>query len=355
MKPKPSDLVYIVVLNWNGWADTLECLESLFRLEYPCFRIVVCDNGSGDGSLEHVRAWADGRLSLLRGGTAALRNLTWPPVAKPVRYRELLIDDVKTADLVPGALPLTLISNKDNLGFAGGNNVGIRYALTDCDTRYIWLLNNDTVADPAALSRLVARMDEKPEAGICGSTLVFYDRPDAIQALGGATYNHVLGSNRHLGLHQHVDQPIDQAFIERRMDYVIGASMLIRRELLETIGVMDERYFLYFEELDWATRAKKRFDLAFAAGSIVYHKEGASAGTSSRPKSKSLLSDYYSLRNRLVFTKKFYPWALPIVFLGLCMAFLNRIRRGQPDHAKMIARLLLMGANAAPPSSQRAA
>lgn len=353
MKPTTEDLVNIVVLNWNGWADTLECLESLFRLEYPRFRVVVCDNGSNDGSKEYLKAWAEGRLCPWRGGNSPLRHLTWPPVAKPVRYRDLSINELETECHTLGDLPLTLIWNEENLGFAGGNNVGIRYALTDRETRYVWLLNNDTVVDADALSRLVERMAERPEAGICGSTLLFHDRPDAVQALGGATYNRWLASNRHLGLHQHVHQPMDQESIERRMDYVIGASMLVSRQFLETIGLMDESYFLYFEELDWATRAKGRFSLAFSAASIVYHKEGASAGTSSERKGKSLLSDYYSIRNRLVFTGIFYPWALPLVYAGVCLAFLNRMRRGQPDHARMIGRLLLMGAGAAPPATQQ--
>lgn len=354
MKPMDDALVYIVVLNWNGWKDTLECLESLFRLEYPRFRVVVCDNGSSDNSVEYIGAWAEGRLCLWREESCPLRDLSRPPVVKPIRYRELSISDVKSEVSLTEKTPLILIRNEENLGFAGGNNVGLRFALADRDTRYVWLLNNDTVVDARALCRLVERMEERPDAGICGSTILFFDRPDIVQSLGGAVYNHRIGSNRHLGLHQNVRQSTVAEIVERQMDYVVGASMLVRRQFLETIGLMDERYFLYFEELDWATRGKGIFRLAYSAASIVYHKEGASAGTSSAKKGKSPLSDFYSIRNRIVFTKKFYPWALPMVYAGIFLAFLNRVRRGQPHHAGVIGRILLAGADAAPPAGQGA-
>jgi hypothetical protein len=104
---------------------------------------------------------------------------------------------------------------------------------------------------------------------------------------------------------------------------------------------MCEDYFLYFEELDWATRAKGKFSLAFASRSVVYHKEGGTIGTKSDPMEKSFLSDYFSLRNRLVFTRKHHPVALPTVWFGLFVALANRLRRGQIDRARMILRLIV--------------
>lgn len=334
-------LVYVIILNWNGWADTIECLESVFRSNYPRFRVAVCDNGSTDNSLSHIKAWAEGRLNSWVAPGNPLRRLSLPPLAKPLSYNEYGSSLQEKDHRIEGKSPLVLIGTGVNLGFAGGNNAGLRSALTDGECRYVWLLNNDTVVEPDALLHLVRRMQEKPDAGICGSTLLFYHAPDVVQALGGATYNKWLGSNRHLGLFQSRSQSVVPEEVEKKMRYVIGASMLVTSAFLETVGLMSEEYFLYFEELDWIARAKGRFSLAFADRCLVYHKEGRSAGTSSDPKQKSLRADYFSIRNRLVFTRKFYPWALPGVYAGICMAFFNRLRRGQLEHAKMIGRLLL--------------
>jgi hypothetical protein len=342
---KEYPLVYIVILNWNGWGDTLECLESVFRISYPCFRVIVCDNDSTDGSRRYIKAWAGGRLNSWISPGNPLRRLSTPPLAKPVSCSEHDFPKPEKVHPIEDKSQLVLIGTGDNLGFAGGNNAGIRSAMADCECRYVWLLNNDTVVEPDALLHLVRRMLEKPGAGICGSRLLFYHDPDVVQALGGATYNKWLGSNRHLGMNQKNSQSINPEDIERKMQYVIGASMLVSTAFLETVGLMSEEYFLYFEELDWIARAKGRFSLAFADHSVVYHKEGGSAGTSSDPKQKSLQADYFSIRNRLVFTRKFYPWALPGVYAGVFMALFNRLRRGQLEHARIIGRLLLTCGN----------
>lgn len=338
-----NPLVYIVILNWNGWADTIECLESVFRSNYSRFRVIVCDNGSTDGSLGYIKDWAKGQLDSCTFPPPPLRHLTFPPLPKPIAVHEYDSSQREKTHQIADGAPLVLIETGANLGFAGGNNVGLRYALSNMECRYVWLLNNDTVVEPDALTQLVRRMQEKPDAGICGSTLYFYHYPEVVQALGGATYNKWLGSNRHLGLFQKNNQPVIQSDVENKMCYVIGASMLTTRAFLETVGLMSEEYFLYFEELDWITRAKGRFSLAFADRSLIYHKEGGSAGTSSDPKQKSLRAEYFTIRNRLVFTRKFYPWALPGVYAGIFMALFNRIRRGQPGHARIIGRILIEG------------
>jgi GT2 family glycosyltransferase len=109
---------------------------------------------------------------------------------------------------------------------------------------------------------------------------------------------------------------------------------------LQRIGLMCEDYFLFFEETDWAVRARGQFALAYAAKSIVYHKVGRSIGTSSLPSRKSTCCDYYAIRNRLFFTRKFHPEALPTVYLSVLMALFVRILMGKWDRAKMIAALL---------------
>jgi hypothetical protein len=331
--------VYIILLNWNNWPDTLECLESLFRLDYPNYRIVVCDNGSTDNSLEYLQAWASNRLDAL--APPFLRKYSFPPVGKPIPCQTLDRQFVAEDDDSNGDVPLLFIRNGENLGFAGGNNVGLRYVLSKGDCAYAWLLNNDTVVDPQALTALVSRMEENVAAGICGSTLLEYSAPEKIQALGGAYYNRWFAVAWHLGRLRRKGDYINQQRIETQMNYVIGASMLVRKKFLQKIGLMCEDYFLYFEEIDWCMRARNHFSLAYAPESFVYHKVGSSIGTSSNPAKKSTTCDFYNLRNRLFFTWRYFPWALPTVYFGLLGALLVRLLLGQWGRARVIMSLMV--------------
>ncbi len=340
--PVSSARVYVLILNWNGWADTIECLESVFRLDYPDFRVIVCDNDSHDGSLERIKAWARGETEVTMSKRSPLRYPASQPIARPIAFVEYDREQAERGG-DPGAedVPLILIRTGANLGFAGGNNVGLRYALARGDFGYVWLLNSDTVTEPDTLGCMVRRMKEKPNAGMCGSTLLYYDEPERVQALGGARYSKWLGVPNHIGLMQRADDVTGVDEVERRMSYVAGASMLVSKEFLQSTGLMCEDYFMYYEELDWAMRARGRYELAYARDAVVYHKEGGSIGaTQLSVNNKSKLSDYHSIRNRLVVTRRHFPFAMPTVYLGLLVAVLNRLRRGQVDRAWMILRIV---------------
>jgi len=335
----------ILIVNWNGWADTVACLESLFRLDYPDFRVILCDNGSTNGSLERIADWAAGRLSpSVENLPEKLQSLVAPPVvSKPLEYA--LYDRSSAESGGDPALdpPLVLIRGGNNLGFAGGNNIGLCYLLARGGFDAVWLLNNDTLVEPRALSALVARMQSAPSMGMCGSTLLRLESPETIQARGGGWYCRWIGLPWHLGQLQRADAPARQERVETWMNYVVGASMLVSREFLEAVGLMCEDYFLYFEELDWVLRGRGCFTLAYAPDSIVYHKVGGSIGTSSNPRHKSRVCDYYALRNRLLFTRKFFPSALPTVYLSVACAALLRLVCGRLDLASMAWRILLHG------------
>jgi len=315
--------VAIVLVNWNGWRDTLECLESLLSLRYPDFRIVVCDNGSQDDSLCRIRMWTQ---------------------AQGIRVSEYGRSEAEDGGLPDGAVNLiTLIRNGSNLGFAGGNNVGLRYGLAAGCFDCFWLLNNDTVVEPDALARLMDRMGEDRSIGICGSTVLHYHERDRIQALGGGHYCRWIGLPWHHGRFTRWTGTVDRRRAESWLNYIEGASMLVSRRFLEQVGLMNEEYFLYFEELDWAVRAKGRFRLGYAPYSIVYHKVGASIGTSSNPVRKSFVCDYYNIRNRIRFTRQYHCQALPSLFMVLLLEALIRLLCGKVDRAVMILKLMSRG------------
>ena len=181
--------VYVIIVNWNGWRDTIACLESLFRSDCEELTVVVCDNASNDGSLDLIKKWAAGQLDIqydtsLSGGGGARR------ISRALSFLDVAPD---SPHLEATGVQLVLIQTGGNLGFAGGNNVGIRFALSQADCEYLWLLNNDTVVAPDALSHLVARMKEDQNIGVCGSTILEYHKPEIVQALAGATYSRWTG------------------------------------------------------------------------------------------------------------------------------------------------------------------
>lgn len=317
--------VYIVILNWNGWKDTLECLESVFKTGYSNYRVIVCDNDSQDGSLEMIKMWADGNLPA-SVANVTLAQFSHPPVAKPISYIELDRLTGETGNVEGEEPQLILIRTGGNWGFAGGNNVGLRYALAKADFDYAWLLNNDTVIAPDALGYMVDRMNVSPKAGICGCTLRYYHAPDSVQTLGGASYNKWRCRASPIGALQPVGMKIEREEVELQMAYVAGASMLVSREFLEKIGLMAEDYFLYFEEFDWACRAVGHYGLVYVPESIVYHKEGGSIGTDVTGK-RSALSSFYLQRNRVKFVRRFFKSYLSFLYISLLLETVRALFR----------------------------
>jgi GT2 family glycosyltransferase len=333
---------YIIILNWNSWPDTLECLESVLRSDYADFQVIVCDNDSHDNSMEYIKAWVDGALDILVPCKNPLRRLSFPPIRKSVSYVEYTRSAAELGgDVHAGDARLVLVHTGANLGFAGGCNVALRYALARDDFGYAWLLNNDTVVETSALPELVRKMEQSQHAGMCGSTLLYYNSINCVQTLGGCRYNKWLAMPRPIGNFCSLPDEIDENKTEQNIMYIAGASILVTRKFIQEIGLMSEQYFLFFEEIDWAVRAEGLFWKAYASKSIVYHKEGSSTGTNSSSGNNSPLSEYYFNKNRVAFTKRYYIYALPTVLFGIMITIINRIRRNQPDNAMMIVKSLL--------------
>lgn len=248
-----TELVSIIILNWNRWKDTIECVESCSKLSYPTFRILIVDNGSTDGS------------------EAILRK----------RFPDI-----------------EFIQTHANLGFAG-NNVGIRYALEQ-GADYVWLLNNDTVVDVEALSALVQVAESDKTLGMVGSKIFYHDNPRLLWYAGAELDPHRPYRLAHRGVNEeergHYDEIVETG-------YVTGCSLLARREMIDSIGLLDEDFFLYFEDTDWNARAKAAgWKLVYNPHSLVYHKVSMSVGGQASP-----LMYYYSARNLLYFVKRHFP------------------------------------------------
>ncbi|MCF7995574.1 MAG: glycosyltransferase family 2 protein [Chromatiaceae bacterium] len=336
-----SPRVYIILVNWNGWSDSIECLESVLRLDYDNFRVVLCDNASRDNSLDHIADWATGKTAYAASDDASLAHLSTPPLPKPLAFAHLDRSAAEKGEIADDP-PLVLIDTGANLGFAGGNNVGLRHVLARGDADYAWLLNSDTVVDPDCLSAMVRRLQRADEPAMCGSRILFYDDPGVVQALGGGRFNRWTAiCSQSLGRFLPADQPIDPAAYEQQMTYIVGCSWLLPRRFIDDVGLMDERYFLYYEEVDWVLAAKGRYRLCYADDARVYHKEGSSIGSPTGERPSSLLSDFYIFRNKLWITAKHFPLGLPTVYLFSLLQALRRARRAQWDKFWLILAVLL--------------
>jgi GT2 family glycosyltransferase len=335
-----TEKIAIVLVNWNGWRDVADCLDSVLASDPLSFHLYVVDNDSADSSVEQLRAWCDSPVSMPDARPLpGVSRYTDTCAGQPVLCR--LIDDGCDVPALPEGCRVSIIRSGGNLGFAGGNNVGLRLALSEgCD--WFWLLNTDTAIRHDALSCLLARAQRGTDIGITGSTLVFYGDPECVQAVGGALdESRVKPSHIGEGLRLK-DVPRDPSELEAKMAYIVGASMLVPRAFLEQVGLMQDDYFLYYEELDWAMRARGRFKLAWAPDSIVWHKVGGSS--TKREESVSLFSLGLMCRNRIKFAARFLPQGVGAVKRGLCQLALFYCKRGRFREARVVVQALFRAA-----------
>lgn len=275
-------LVYVIMVNWNNYTDTINCLNSIFRLTYNKFKIIIVDNNSSDGSFEQLKNYCDEK------------NI----ISIDSQESSLNVEDVINKKLI-------LIRNSINSGFAGGNNVGIKIA-ENLGAEYLWLLNNDTEIKENSLEELVKYANEFPRS-IIGSKVMYFHNPKMIQTIGGTLDIRTFISGKSFGNNVMDNEEYNNYF---EPDYINGASMFIPIHLFKEIGYFDENYFLYWEETDLCVRAKKiGWKMIYCHTAVIWHKEGSTT------KKVSYLPLYYYTRNCLYFYKKNYPIKLYFILV----------------------------------------
>jgi GT2 family glycosyltransferase len=323
--------VAVLVLNYNGWRYTVECLESLGNLRHREFWVVLVDNGSTDDSVDQIRAWARGEVPV---ESPFFKEPGWAKPVRLVEYEGEPSPEQAALERAAEAPYVTLIRLPENRGFAAGNNVAIRYALAR-GAEWTWLLNNDTVVTPDSLTEMLRAGLADPRVGIVGCKLLYYDRPDTIQAAGGGRFYFWLGVARHYGWMERDDGWWDRPF---EPHYVTGASMLVRARCWQEVGLLDESFFFYGEEVDWQLRARKlAWRTVYRWPAAVYHREAATAGY------KSSWAELQATRSSLRICRKYAPWALGGAVIANVARALKRLLAREPERGAAVLKGTLTG------------
>jgi GT2 family glycosyltransferase len=243
MEPRVS----IVTINFNQLQHTLALLKSLRQVTYPNVEVIVVDNCSKEN---------------------------------PAPQIEKEFSEVK------------VIVSSTNLGFAGGNNLGVNAS----SGKYILFLNNDTEVDPGFLEPMVGLFESNPLAGAASSKIIYYNSDNIIQYAGSTCLNPYTGRNTRIG---YMEKDKGQHDVLRETDLAHGCAMMVPRKVIDQVGMMPELFFLYYEEIDWCESIKRAgYKIYCVPDSKVFHKESMSVGK------KSTLKTYYMTRNRLLFMRR---------------------------------------------------
>lgn len=258
--------VHVIILNWNRRQDTLDCLTAISRSSYQSLKITVVDQGSSDGSAKAIRH-------------------TFPDVR--------------------------IINTGQNLGFARGMNIGIRAGLVQNDN-YFLLLNNDTIAHPDMITHLMSHVE--PTVGVLAPAIFYADAPDRIWSTGGGIHPLLMEITGNHGR----NQPLPSKPIER--DFLSGCAMLVQRSVFDRIGLFDERFFMYYEDLDFCLRVRQAgLRLLLVPEAFLWHKVSQSSGGENSPGER-----YHMARSSgLYFRKYMYSWRAPLILSYRILSFIT--------------------------------
>ena len=263
-----NPLVYIIVLTWNGKKDTIECLNSLRRVKYPNFKVLVVDNASSDGTEETIKLEFD-----------------------TIEY----------------------IKNKENLRFAGGNNVGIEYSLCR-NADYILLLNNDTIVDEYFLNELIITAESDPQIGMVGPKIYYYSERNRIWYAGGRI-DWGKGWISHNGIRELDNKKF---YKQQDTDYISGCCILVKTEVIRKVGMLDTSFYIYGEDVDWCIRAVRAgYRLIFEPKAKIWHKLSVSTGGH-----LSWFKNWNKLKSQLRIMYKYAKWYHWLLIPGMLIIYI---------------------------------
>lgn len=294
--------VSIILLNYKGYEDTKECIKSLKEIDYKNFDVIVVDNDSRDGSLEKLQ-----------------QDFS----VESVKNSHGENDPLKSSHFVTiGSEEIHFMASGKNGGFAYGNNRGIEYALNK-GADYVLLINTDTLVEKDFLNILVSEAENHKDAGIVTGKILYESKRDSVWFGGGE-----INWNRFYGAHSHYED-------SRYITFSTGCLMLIRKEVIEKVGLLPEQYFMYYEDVDFCAMLQEAgFKIYYTPKSIIYHKVSASTGGEESP-----FSIYLNTKNRLRFMNKYknqkgYLKGKAFFYVTRVPILMKYVVKGRGDKAK---------------------
>lgn len=295
--------VSIIILNWNGWKDTIECLESLYQINYPNYEVILIDNNSEDSSLEKIKEYCEGKLGVKS------KFFQYDPKNKPIKIFGCTKKKNNNSKLNSEfEKRINLIKNHENYGFAEGNNIGIRYALKNFNSDFILLLNNDTVVNKNFLNELVKNALTDEKIGFTGPKTYYYDydgKTNIINFAGGK-FNIWKGKSQHIGINEVDEGQYDDI---KEVDYIEGSCCLIKKDLMRKLNSLNPHLFGW-EEIEMSLKAKKMgYKSLYIPNAMIWHKIGSSMGGNF-----CHFHLYYYIRSGLIVMAKNARWFHKIIF-----------------------------------------
>ena len=279
-----NQTTYIIILNYNGYLDTIECLQSIYKSNYLNYKIILIDNNSSDNSINFLEKW----------------------------FTKMEIDFTYNINETDSKKDVLIVSLNKNSGYSAGNNVGIRLAVQQKDCQYIWILNNDTLINENTLNNIIKSANKSSKNTILGNKVLYAN--GKIQSIGGRLNRKFLFT-RHNWMGETNRNKI---FNLSKLDYIPGCSIFLNASLINLIGFLPENYFMFYEDVDFCINAQKKgINLQIVQDSVIVHKEGSSV--------RREKIEYISFINRIKFCKKNFPNKLKYVYMGIMYQIFKNI------------------------------
>lgn len=304
--------MYIIIINYNNWQDTIECVESLCSSDFKNFQVIIVDNCSPNDSVEELLDYFEGK------GTSKTYGFIHYQVAEGADVNNIKPYKQKKSNKGQFIHPVLFFESAQNLGFAEGNNLAIKFLLNgehilDDDTK-VFLLNPDTLVTNSTLRYL----NEIPEKLFISSCQIINSQNNSDKYFGAYKIMKPFG---------HLVKIKESVVSLQKIDFIYGGALLTNVGTIRKTGLMPSDYFLYWEESDWCFSAKKKgVKLLICPDAVVYDKVGTSIG-------RGFIAFYYYCRNCFIFYKKFFPYYIPFLFITQTLKCLNKIRKGQLNAA----------------------
>lgn len=339
-----SKKLYILILNYNNWYDTIECVESVLKSTVNNYQIIILDNASPNSSELFIKKWLLGDLEV-NISNVAIRNLIYPVSRKPLpfyyyrldnnlltrnieeeeeAFKNWKIDNNNSISCYKPAHPIILIQNNKNYGFAGGNNVFLKTLIDSNEDANILLLNPDTVIKNNAIEELQKR-NQISTHFVSGMSIYSYNEINRLISIGGSKLIKPIGNVVEL----------KQYKTSKSIDYIYGAALFSNIATFKKIGLLPEEYFLYWEETDWCHIAKTNgIELRTCEKAVCFDKVGASIG-------RGYFSEYFFTFNSMLFYRKYYKkYYGSLLLFHLLRYFVKKIKN-KDENASAIKHAVL--------------